>query len=115
MCIKIIKDDLEIKYNPEIPIEQQLKGSEEIYIKYDSSDKTIGRFLSEMEKICAMGLNLDVKINFTNNDSIQGAKTKRKIKKIKKDLNLNEAIKILAILQSKTDETLKELSNFCRK
>ena len=38
------------KYNPEIPIEQQLKGSEEIYIKYDSEDKTITRFLSEMEK-----------------------------------------------------------------
>lgn len=115
MCVKILKENLELKYDPKIPLEKQIDGSEEIFINYDSSDESISRFLSEMERICSIGLNLNVKINFVNENFIDGARTKRKIKKIKKDLNLNEAIKILTGLQSKTDKTLKELSAFCRK
>lgn len=115
MCVKIVKEDLELKYDPEIPLEKQLEGSEEVFINYDSNDDSITKFLSEMERVCSIGLDLNVKINFVNNNSIQGARSKRKVKKIKKDLNLNEAIKILVDLQSKTDKTLKELSAFCRK
>ena len=115
MCIKIVKEDSEISYDPQIPLENQIKDSEEIFINYNSKDESIGKFLSEMERICAIGINLNVKINFVNTNSIEGARTKRKVKKIKKDLNINEAIKLLTSLQLKTDKTLQELAVFCRK
>lgn len=117
MCIRIKSSDSEIKYDSSIPLEDQIAGSKEVVIKYDPKDPDIDRFICEMERVCSNGISIgaDLKVDVIHNDCIFGLKAKKQVKRLTKDLNLNEAIKLLTNLQSKTDKALGELSNFCRK
>lgn len=117
MCIRIIGLDSDVKYNSEKPLEEQIVGSKEVVIKYDPKDTDIDKFLCEMERLCSNGVSLgtDLRVDVIHNNHLSGVKAKKQVKRLNKDLNLNEAIKLLTSLQSKTDKTLEELSNFCRK
>jgi allophanate hydrolase subunit 1 len=117
MCIKIKWSDAEIKYDSEKPLEDQISGSKEVLIKYDPQDPDMDKFLSEMERLCSSGIGVgsDIKIDVLHNNYLNGAKAMRQVKRLKKDLNLNEAIKLLTKLQSTTDKALQEISNYCHK
>lgn len=117
MCIRIKGLDSEVKYDAARPLEEQIVGSKEVVIKYDPKDPDIDAFLCEMERMCSSGISIgtDVRVDVIHNNHLKGVKAKRQVKRLNKDLSLNEAIKLLTNLQSKTDKTLEELSIFCRK
>ena len=71
-------------------------------------------FLSEMEKLAKTGVSCNVSLDVSHNNYITGAKAKRQIERLKKDLDLNEAIKILVNIHSELDKRLESISVFCR-
>lgn len=117
MCIRIKGLDSDVKYNSDRPLEEQILGSKEVVIKYDPKDRDIDKFLCEMERLCSRGISVgtDIRVDVIHNNHIKGARAKNQVKRLNKDLNLNEAIKLLTNLQSKMDKSLGELSSFCRK
>lgn len=115
MCIKIISTDSESKYNASIPLEKQINNCSEVLIQYDPKDKDLGKFLSEMERLCSSGISANIKLDVVHNNSVVGMKAKKQLQRITKDLDINEAIKLLTKIHSTTDKTLKELSIFCQK
>lgn len=113
MCVKIIGLNSENKYNSKIPLEEQLYNYSKVVIKYESKDPDIDKFLNEMERCCKTGISLNINVDVIHENNIKGAKAKRQVKRLLKDLNVNEAIKLLVDIQYKTNKTLEEMSNFC--
>ncbi len=116
MCIKINNklNDSELKYNYLIPLEQQIENSDLITIDYDPKDKDIDKFISEMERLVKNGITCNVTLNLLHNNHLRGLKAKRQLKRIKRDLDLNEAIKLLVRLHSELDKGLENISDICR-
>lgn len=115
MCIRIIHKDAEVKYNSKKPLEQQLYGSEQVVIKYEPKDRDIDIFVGEVERLCKTGICINTNIKVLHNDNLKGAKAKKLMGRLSKDLNLNEAIKILVTMQSETNKKLEALSTFCNR
>lgn len=113
MCIKILNCGLECAYDAERPLEEQLSDSSEVHINYEPKDPSMDRFLGEMERLCKTGISATVNVKISHNDYLSGVKAKKQIRKFNKDLNLNEAIKLLTKLHSTIDKSLEELSNAC--
>lgn len=113
MCIKIIKSKQEYSYNMEIPLEEQLKGSKQIVVNYDPQDPSVEKFLNEVERLCKHGITANLNIKFNHNNHILGARTRKEITKLVKELDLNEVIKLMVTMQSETDKKLEELSIYC--
>lgn len=114
MCIKIINSNAEAKYDSERPLEDQLHGSKEIVIRYEPRDSDMDKFLTEIERFCKMGISTGVTVKVLHSNNIKGAMAKRQVSRMMRDLDLNEAIKILVSLHSKYDRTLKEMSEICK-
>ena len=115
MCIKIIKSDSEARYDSSIPLEDQLCGSQHIVINYEPKNTDIDRFSDELERLCKTGTSIEVSVDVIHGNNLRGAKAKKRIGRLMKDLDLNEAVKLLVNLQSKTDKKLEELANHCYK
>lgn len=115
MCIKILSDGLELKYDAAKPLEQQLLGCQKVVINYEPKDPDMDSFLSEMERLCKNGITCDVSIDISHSNHINGAKAHKQLKRLRKDLDLNEAIKLLVNLHSATDIKLSEMAEFCKR
>lgn len=115
MCIRIIKSDEEIKYDSSKPLEEQLCGSQHVVINYEPKNTDIDRFTEEVERMCKMGTSINVNVQVMHNNNIKGIKAKKRVGRLMKDLELNEAVKLLVNLQSNTDKKLEELADFCHK
>jgi hypothetical protein len=113
MCVKIKSINSEAKYNPRVPLELQVSDCDKIVIKYEAKDPDIDKFIGEMERCCKTGINLNIDVDVAHQNDIKGAKAKKQVKRLLKDLNLNEAIKLLVMAHSKTDRKLEEMANFC--
>lgn len=114
MCVRIIGPDTETKYDAKRPLEEQIKGSEQIVIRYEPKDPDIDKFLGEMERFCKMGISTNITVEVSHKNSLKGARAKKQVNRIMRDLDLNEAIKLLVNLHSKCDRTLREMSNICK-
>jgi sugar-specific transcriptional regulator TrmB len=114
-CIKIIDSDSETNYQIGVPLEEQIHDSQKVVIDYDPKDEAIDYFLLDMKRLCNTGINADFKVDVIPNNCLNGMKVKKQLKRLTKDLHLNEVIKLLTLLQSKTDKVLEELSGFCNK
>ncbi|HXN74922.1 MAG TPA: hypothetical protein VN855_00335 [Candidatus Acidoferrum sp.] len=68
-----------------------------------------------MERLCKTGISCNVSVDVAHNNNIKGIKANKQLKRLKKDLDLNEAIKLLVNLHSSTDRVLEEMSNFCKR
>jgi len=115
MCIRILGKDSDTKYDSSIPLEQQIKNSEKVVVNYEPKDTDINKFMDEVERLCKQGISTNISVEVSHNNHLTGARTKKQMKRLMKDLNLNEAIKLLVTLQSTTDKTLEELSEFCKR
>jgi len=113
MCVRIIHENEEVKYDSSKPLEDQLCGSKSIVVTYDNKDNDIPRFVDEIERLCKTGIKIDARVKVIHNDNLQGVKAKKLMKRLIKDLKLNEAIKILVTMESEMDKKLEVLSNFC--
>jgi len=114
MCIKILNCGASLKYDSSVPLEEQLKNSEKVVINYDPKDPDMDTFLDEMERLAKTGISCNVSLDIAHNNHIKGAKAKRQISRLKKDLDLNEAIKLLVNISSELDKRLESISVFCR-
>lgn len=113
MCIRILHDNEEVQYDSSKPLEQQLCGSKSVVVTYDPQDRDIPRFVDEVERLCKTGIKIDARVEVVHNDNLQGAKAKKLMKRLMKDLELNEAIKILVTMQLEMNKKLEKLSTFC--
>lgn len=116
MCVKIIAAAGTItKYDSKKPLEDQVKSDCQVVVNYESKDPDIEAFLDEMERLCKNGISTNIKVDVKHGNTVKGAKAKKQVRRLMKDLNLNEAIKILTTLNHSTNKTLEELANFCLK
>ena len=115
MCIKILNCNSSLSYDSSKPLEDQLKNADEVVIKYDPKDPDMDRFIEEMERLAKTGISCNVSLDVAHNNNIKGAKAKKQIKRLRKDLDLNEAIKILVNIHSELDKQLEAISLFCHK
>lgn len=114
MCIKIINSGSEVNYDSTIPLEEQIKSSKKIVVNYEQKDPDVDKFLSEIERICNTGVSTKFSVEIVHNNYIKGAKAGKQVKRLMKDLKVNEAIKLLVNLQSMTDRGLEELALYCK-
>ena len=115
MCIKILNSQSSLKYDSSKSLEEQLKDAQEVVIDYDPKDPDMDRFLEEMEKLAQTGINCGVSLELIHNNFIKGIKARKQINRIRKDLDVNEAIKFLVNIHSEFDKQLEAISVFCRK
>lgn len=111
MCVKIIKNECEIEYNPSRPLEEQIKGSTEVIVNYQPSDKSINDFLAEVQRYSKVGISAELNIKVIHNNDISGFKLRKQLKKALNDIKLNEIIKIMVISHTEMDDKLGELAS----
>lgn len=111
MCIKIINHQQEISYDSNKPLEEQINGAEQIVVNYEPFDKSVDKFLQEVERFTKNGIDTKLSIKVIHNDHIFGFKIKQKLKQATSDMTLNEIIKLMVLTQIETDKKLEELSN----
>lgn len=115
MSIQIIRANQRRKYDTSTPLEEQVENADEVVIDYKPKDSDIEKFLEEMERLCKSGVTCDVSVELVHNNYLRGAKAKKQLERLQKDMKLNEAIKLLVSMYASYDKTLVELSDFCLK
>lgn len=111
MCVKIIREEGELIYNPARPLEEQIKGSQEVVVNYVPFDKSIDRFLEEMQKFAKYGVQSSLSIRVMHNNHLAGFRMKKSIEKALNDITLNEIIKVMVISHVEVDQKLQELAS----
>lgn len=111
MCIKLINSEQEIPYDISKPLEEQIKGCKQIVVNYEPFDKSVDKFLQEIERFAKTGVDAKLSIKVIHNDHLSGSNIKRKIKKATNGVALNEIIKLIVLSQIETDKKLEELAN----
>lgn len=114
MCVMIIRDSGQVKYNPSIPLKPQIENSKEVIVNYVPGDSSVGAFVKEIENLIENGLSSSVNLKVNHNNNIFGLKTKKAIEKVKCDMKLNELIKLLVLSQKEVDKKLEDLMNVCK-
>lgn len=113
MCIKIVNNSTITAYREDLPLEAQILGAQEIIVDYSPQDSSIDTFLNEISRICESGNSLDLKINVIHNDNLMGAKAKKVVTKLEKQLQINEFIKNMVKLQQNADRELESIATLC--
>lgn len=115
MCVKIINNGLVTKYDVGKPLEVQLLNSDRVVINYEPADADINTFVREMKRIAVKGISTTVNLEISHNNHLKGIKTKKQLNRLVKNIEVNEAIKLLVTLQSNTEKALEEMANFCKR
>jgi len=113
MCIKIICSDHEHEFDMAMPLEQQIVGANEIVVSYDPADPKIPSFIGQMEMMVKNGISCRPEIHVDVKDSLDGCRLRTKIKRLKYNLDVNEAIKKLTIFHAETDSKIREIAERC--
>ena len=113
MCVKIIKSKKEIPYDTNVPLEDQIVGCTKVLVDFKPNDPQLEKFMDEIERFAETGLNFKVNVQVIHNAQILGAKIKKQVKKVQKDLSVNEIIKLFALTFDNSDRKLEEISNMC--
>lgn len=111
MCIKIVNGHQEIPYDIGKPLEDQLSGCEQIVVNYEPFDKSVDKFLQEVDRFAKTGVCAKLSIKVIHNDHVFGFKIKQKLKKSTNDITLNEIIKLMVLAQIEIDKKLEDLAN----
>lgn len=111
MCIKIINNSKETPYDCSKPLEDQIKGADRIVVDYEPFDKSMDKFLEEVERFSRTGVDAKLSITVLHNDNIFGFKTKQKLKRCTSDMMLNDIIKLMALSHCAVDKKLEDLAN----
>lgn len=111
MCIKIVNAYEEIPYDTSKPLEDQLNGCEQVIVNYEPFDKSVDKFLEEMDRFVKTGVDAKLSITVIHNDHIFGFKVKQKLKKSSNDITLNEIIKLMVLSHCAVDRKLEDLAN----
>lgn len=113
MCIKLVNAHQEIPYDVSKPLEDQLKGCEQIVVNYEPFDKSVDKFIQEVERFAKTGVDVKLSIKVIHSDNLIGYKTKKKLRQATNDITLNEIIKLMVLSQLETDRKLEDLAKEC--
>lgn len=113
MCVKIICTDHEHEFNPNEPLELQVMGAKEIMVSYDPEDTKIDFFVDQMERIVKNGIDCEFDISVDPKNDLNGFRLRRKLEKLKLNLDINEAVKKLTVFHSETDKKIREIAEMC--
>lgn len=111
MCVKIVTDSEEIPYDCSRPLEDQIKGSEQIVVNYEPFDHSVDKLLAEVERFARTGVDARLSIKVIHNDHIFGFKVKQKLARATNDITLNEIIKLMVLTHCSIDRKLEDLAN----
>lgn len=111
MCVKIVNAHEEIPYDANRPLEDQLKGCEQIVVNYEPFDKSVDALLAEVERIARTGVDAKLIIKVVHNDHIFGFRVKQQLKRATNDITLNEIIKLMVLSHCSIDKRLEDLAN----
>ena len=112
MCVKIVKSKQKVPYNVDLPLDEQLKGSEEILIDCEPDCPKMIKLMDEIENHCKFGQMLPIKLKMVNNNNLQLFK---KTRQLNKEIQLNDIIKNMVQLHKAADDGLQELVEICNK
>ena len=113
MCVKIIGTE-EKEFDPKKPIDIQLVGAKEIFVDYDEFYcYNTDMLVNGLEQMVKTGIGLDAEIKVNVNNSLNGLKLERKLKRLRNKLDVNEVAKSLTKLHIETDKKLSEISEMC--
>jgi len=115
MCVKILKNNTEVSFDPEKEFMPQVNGAEKVVVNYQPKDKEVMGFIKCMEQCVKLGVNPNIKLQVNYDNQIEGARAKRKLKKALNDINLNEIVKLMVFAQNSVDKKLEEISSLCLK
>jgi hypothetical protein len=115
MCVKIIGTHEEKEFDPELPLEQQVKGSKQVVISYKADDSRLDAFMSQMDRIIKTGIGCQMNIRFDSNHSLAGYQFERELKKTSENLDINDAVRMLVEKHYVADKKLSELEQLCLK
>lgn len=115
MCVKILRNNQEISFDPDKEFMPQMEGAEKVVVNYQPKDKEVATFIDCMEQCVKLGINPKITIQVNYEDQINGTKVKRKLKKALSDISLNEIMKLMVLSQQSTDKRLEEISHMLMK
>jgi hypothetical protein len=113
MCIKIIRNKEECLYDPEIPLEEQVRGAKQVVVNYDPTGSATDTFVAQLERIVKSGINCQMNIKVNANNTLNGYRLERKIEQYSKEIDVNEIIHTLVKGQCQSDKILNEMSELC--
>lgn len=113
MCVKFRKAEFETLYDVDQPLDLQMQGANEIVVEYRPRDASVVKFVKEMEKMSREGLEEYPLITVNHNNDIAGARIKKKVEKISKDITLNKLMKLIAISHYEANRRLEEMVTMC--
>lgn len=114
MCVKLLKDSHQLlEYDCNEPLMDQMSGVSDVFVDYKPNDRGVESFLQEMQHCAKTGQNPNVKVHVEYNSLLNGYKTKKKLIRAMNDINLNEVIKLMALMQCSIDKSLEELAASC--
>lgn len=111
MCVKLVNSHEEKPYDLNKPLEEQLKGCDQIVVNYEPFDKSVEKLIEEMRRFVKMGIDAKVAIKVIHNDNLNGFKTKKRLERARNDITLNEIIKLMVLTHMQMDKKLEELAN----
>jgi len=113
MCVKIIRSKEEVEFNPQEPLEQQVRGAKQIVVNYDPEDKRIQSFMEQVERIVRTGVSCQMNICVKPNNTLAGLRVERQFEMFNEELKMNEVVKALVKSHHETDKRLMEMSEMC--
>lgn len=113
MCVKIVSHEIERPYDSAKPLEDQVSAADQIVINYQPFDKTLDKFVQEIDRMTKNGIEAKFAIKVVHNDHIVGLKLKKQMAKASNDITLNEIIKLMVLSQAEVDKKLEDLANYC--
>lgn len=113
MSVKIFYSEKIATYNPEQPLQAQLKGCKKVVINYEPKDHSIAKFVDEIERLCDRGNSTSLNIDIVHNNNIMGAKLKKRLEKAETDIHVNQLITLLVVGHSETDKKLEQMVKLC--
>lgn len=115
MCVKILRENQEVSFDPDKEFMPQVEGATKVVVNYKPKDREVASFIECMEQCVKLGIDPKVKLQVNYEDQIAGTKVKRKLKKALSDISINEVVKLVAMSQQSIDKKLEEISEMCLK
>jgi hypothetical protein len=111
MCVKIVNQaHEEIPYDTERPLEDQIKGCEQIVVKYEPFDKSVEKLVQEMRRFINSGIDARFAIKVIHGNNLDGMRTKKQLQRATNDITLNEVIKLMVLSHMMLDRKLEEIA-----
>src|SRR5574343_29622 len=113
MCVKILSNNVERKFNVELPLDEQISKGDQIVIKYEPFDSEIDYLVKEIQRFVNSGIDSDLNIKVEHGNNINGLKINKLISQANRQMRLNDIIRLMVLSQREIDSKLDELVKEC--